>query len=296
MAHTVASAASRPDARRESPLGLAELAGTVQIHGQNHPANVGEMAVEMSRLQWLMSHPEFKRDPVRVMRGVVSWEIHRLLSKNMSLELDGLKLTSRPFDGNGRLICYFGDKFDNIHEFLKIFLREGMVFVDAGANIGSHTINAASLVGRTGSVFAFEADPETYHLLLENIERNKLNNVTVRQTCVADNIGVVSFFKHKDSAKSSIVDRGEKVAVTLPADKLDNLVPTDVGIDVLKIDVEGAEMRVLNGASQIFSSPQPPSIVIIEVFDVRDSTDKAPGFVNCSRAMATSSIARRGKN
>jgi FkbM family methyltransferase len=134
-------------------------------------------------------------------------------------------------DGNGRLICYFGDKFDNIHEFLKIFLREGMVFVDAGANIGSHTINAASLFGRTGSVFAFEADPETYHLLLENIERNKLNNVTVRQTCVADNIGVVSFFKHKDSAKSSIVDRGEKVAVTLPADKLDNLIPADVGID-----------------------------------------------------------------
>ena len=43
----------------------------------------------MSRLQWLVSHPEFKRDPVRVMRGVVSWEIHKLLSKNMSLELDG---------------------------------------------------------------------------------------------------------------------------------------------------------------------------------------------------------------
>lgn len=144
-----------------------------------------------------------------------------MLSKNMSLELDGLKLTSRPLDGNGRLICYFGTKFDNIYEFLKIFLRRGMVFVDIGANIGSHTVNAARLVGNTGAVYAFEADFDTYRLLLENIGLNNLSNVTARQTCVADDIGVVSFFKHKDSAKSSIVDRGEDMAVTLPADKLD---------------------------------------------------------------------------
>jgi FkbM family methyltransferase len=232
----------------------------------------------MSRLQWLVSHPEFKRDPVRVMRGVVSWEIHKLLSKNMSLELDGVKLTSRPFDGNGRLICYFGPKFDDIHEFLKLYLKEGMVFVDVGANIGSHAITAARLVGAKGSVYAFEADLDTYRLLLANIELNHLHNVTVRQTCVSDEVGTVSFFKHKDSAKSSIVDRGEKVAVTLPADKLDNMIPPDVRIDILKVDVEGAEMRALAGATRIFSSPQPPSIVIIEVFDVRDSTDKSAGI------------------
>lgn len=232
----------------------------------------------MSRLQWLVSHPEFKRDPVRVMRGVVSWEIHKFFSRNMSLELDGVKLTSRPFDGNGRLICYFGPKFDDIHEFLKIYLKEGMVFVDVGANIGSHAITAGRLVGKTGSVYAFEADLDTYRLLLSNIELNHLQNVRVRQTCVSDDVGVVSFFKHKDSAKSSIVDRGEKVAVTLPADKLDNMIPPDLKIDVLKIDVEGAEMRVLAGASRTFSSPQPPSIVIIEVFDVRDSTDKSAGI------------------
>ena len=113
----------------------------------------------MSRLGWLLSHPEFRKHPVRVSSGVVSWEIHKLLSRNMALKLDGLKLTARPIDGNGRLICYFGTKFDTIFDFLKTYLKEGMVFVDVGANIGSHAINAARLVGRTGSVFAFEADP-----------------------------------------------------------------------------------------------------------------------------------------
>src|SRR6516164_3603227 len=141
--------------------------------------------MQMSRLGWLLSHPEFRRHPIQVSRGMLSWEINKLLSRNISLELDGLKLSARPIDGNGRLICYFGAKFDAIFDFLKTFLQEGMVFVDVGANIGSHTINAARLVGRTGSVFAFEPDPDTCGVLVENIRSNGLLNVVVRQTCVS---------------------------------------------------------------------------------------------------------------
>lgn len=230
----------------------------------------------MSRIGWLLSHPEFRRHPVRVSGGVLSWEIHKLLSRNMALQLDGLKLTARPVDGNGRLICYFGTKFDPIFDFLNLVLQKGMVFVDVGANIGSHTINAARLVGPTGAVFAFEADPDTYRLLNENIESNGLRNVIVRQTCVSDHVGTLSFYKHRDSAKSSIVDRGETLSVTLPSDKLDNLVP-DRKIDVLKVDVEGAELSVLKGAGAIFQH-RPPSVVLIEVFDIRDNTDKSEGI------------------
>jgi FkbM family methyltransferase len=232
----------------------------------------------MSRLGWLLSHPEFRKHPVRVSSGVVSWEIHKLLSRNMSLKLDGLKLTARPIDGNGRLICYFGTKFDPIFDFLKTYLQEGMVFVDVGANIGSHAINAARSVGRTGSVFAFEADPDTYHLLADNIQSNSLRNIVLKQTCVSDHVGTLSFYKHKDSAKSSIVDRGEKLSVTLPSDKLDNLIPADTKIDILKVDVEGAELSVLRGGRVVFSDQRRPSVVIIEVFDVRDNTDKSEGI------------------
>jgi FkbM family methyltransferase len=232
----------------------------------------------MSRLGWLLSHPEFRKHPVRVSSGVVSWEVHKLLSRNMSLELDGLKLTARPIDGNGRLICYFGTKFDPIFDFLKTYLQEGMAFVDVGANIGSHAINAARLVGRTGSVFAFEADPDTYHLLADNIKTNSLRNIVLKQTCVSDHVGTLSFYKHKDSAKSSIVDRGEKLSFTLPSDTLDNLIPAGAKIDILKVDVEGAELSVLRGGHTVFSDQRRPSVVIIEVFDVRDNTDKSDGI------------------
>jgi FkbM family methyltransferase len=232
----------------------------------------------MSRIGWLLSHPEFRKHPVRVSSGVVSWEIHKLLSRNISLELEGLRLTARPIDGNGRLICYFGTKFDPIFDFLKAFLQRGMVYVDVGANIGSHAINAARLVGGTGAVYAFEADPDTHRLLAENIRSNGLNNIILTQTCVSDHVGTLSFYKHKDSAKSSIVDRGEKLSATLPSNTLDNLIPDTTKIDILKVDVEGAELSVLRGSTRIFSSAHPPSVVIIEVFDVRDNTDKSEGI------------------
>jgi FkbM family methyltransferase len=231
----------------------------------------------MSRLGWLVSHPEFRRNPIRVSSGVVSWEIHKLLSRNMSLDLDGLKLTARPIDGNGRLICYFGTKFDTIFDFLKAFLQKGMVYVDVGANIGSHAINAARLVGSAGSVFAFEADPDTFRLLSDNIDANGLRNLILKQICVSDHVGTLSFYKHKDSAKSSVVDRGEKLSVTLPSDTLDNLI-ADKKIDVLKVDVEGAELSVLRGARAIFNDHRRPSIVIIEVFDIRNNTDNSEGI------------------
>ena len=88
---------------------------------------------------------------------------------------------------------------------------------------------------------------------LENIQSNGLRNIDLRQTCVSDHVGTLSFYKHKDSAKSSIVDRGEKLSVTLPSDTLDNLIPANTKIDVLKVDVEGAELSVLRGATE--SSP-----------------------------------------
>lgn len=210
-------------------------------------------------------------------RGVASWELHKRLEKNTLLELDGIKLIARPIDGNGRLISYFGTKFDPIFDFLKTSLQPGMVYVDVGANIGSHAINAARMVGERGRVFAFEADPETHRILEKNIDLNGLGNIILRQTCVSDDSGSVTFYKHKDSAKSSIVDRGEKTSIVLPADRLDNLIPSDTKIDILKIDVEGAELNVLRGAQKIFEQ-RPPSIVIIEVYDVRDSTDKSQGI------------------
>ena len=56
---------------------------------------------------------------------------------------------------------------------IKMILRPGMTFVDAGANIGYFTLLASRIVGKTGRVFAIERDPANLSILLANIERNK---------------------------------------------------------------------------------------------------------------------------
>jgi FkbM family methyltransferase len=220
------------------------------------------------RLNWLFHHPEFKRRPVAVLGGVARWEWHRLTHSPADLKLGDIIIRARPIDGNGRLICYFGVGFDTLRDFLTSSLKPGMVFVDVGANIGSHAIPAAKLVGDRGRVYAYEADPDTYAMLADNVGRNGVRNVLGEQRAVSNRKEPMRFYVHRDSAKSSTVERAGKGSFLVQADLLDNLIPEGVKIDILKIDVEGADLAVLQGARRIFASDCAPDVVVIEVHDI----------------------------
>src|SRR5206468_5687943 len=85
----------------------------------------------------------------------------------------------------------------------------GMITVDVGANIGTHSIYSARLTGESGKVIAIEADPETAAILRENIALNRSRNVSVFESCISDKTGMVPFNVNSNSAKSSIVYPGE---------------------------------------------------------------------------------------
>ena len=179
------------------------------------------------------------------------------------LPLSGFVIQARPSDGMGRLICYFRDGADELFAFMKAYLAPGMTFVDVGANIGSHTIHGARLVTSSGKVFSFEAAPETFEMLRNNVNLNAIENVTLYNACVADKESIVTFNISVNSARSSLVRKGA-FQKTLPAKTLDNLLPRGTPVDLLKIDVEGAEYLVLSGAKQLFKI-SPPGVVVIEM-------------------------------
>jgi FkbM family methyltransferase len=83
-------------------------------------------------------------------------------------------------------------------------------------------------VGENGKVYAFEAEPDTCALLELNVAENQLNNVVVRNECVMDSEGDVTFYVNKDSAKSSLLQSRdtdvEKIA-SIHGDRLDKLLP-----------------------------------------------------------------------
>jgi FkbM family methyltransferase len=133
--------------------------------------------------------------------------------------------------------------------FLKRVLKPGDLVVDVGANIGLITIEAGGLVGPAGRVISIEPNPRIGSYLKKNIHLNRLKNVMVLQTALGKEKGVARFWCARDDDRSHIVRKG---GIAVPITTLDEVMQAEPGrpIDLLKIDVEGFEMAVLEGASQ----------------------------------------------
>jgi len=139
-------------------------------------------------------------------------------------------------------------------EMFKKVVKEGDVVVDLGANIGYYTLLAARLVGRRGKVYAFEPEPTNYSLLLKNIELNGYDNVVATQKAVSDAGGKVRLFvDNEDTGAHSIYQpEEEKEFVEVEAVTLDDFFKDkDYPINVIKMDVEGAEMAALSGMDKL---------------------------------------------
>jgi FkbM family methyltransferase len=153
---------------------------------------------------------------------------------------------------------------------LEALLGDGKVFVDCGANVGVFTVAAALCVGTTGRVVAFEPDPRTRCLLLENLRRHSVaDRVTIR----AEALGVVAdrlpFKQYANDLLSGLIDapptyKPRHVVQTNDVDvvPLDEAIPR--AVDLVKIDVEGFEVSVLEGARKLLDR-SPDICLIVEV-------------------------------
>jgi FkbM family methyltransferase len=148
-------------------------------------------------------------------------------------------------------------------------LMEGDIVLDLGAHVGYYTVLASVLVGDTGEVIAFEPEPENLYLLHDHIKLNKCNNVTVIEACVADCAGECSF-QRGGTGSGHMIDEGGDF--TVPVVSLDQLLAegTIPLPDYMKIDVEGAEMRVLHGARQVIAEARPTIFLSVHSDQLRD--------------------------
>jgi FkbM family methyltransferase len=147
-------------------------------------------------------------------------------------------------------------------------LEPGMRVVDVGANRGWYTLYAAALVGPTGSVISVEPDPVPLAMLRQNVTANRLANVTIIDGAVGAEAGEFRFVTERESALSHLArDESDTGAnqFRVQVQTLDDLVSTAGGgpVDLVKVDVEGAEIDVLAGATQVLHDDRP--VVIVEV-------------------------------
>lgn len=154
-------------------------------------------------------------------------------------------------------------------------LNKNDVFVDVGANIGLMSIYAALKVGAEGRVIAFEPNPNTKNLLVENLELNKIHNVRVEGMALSS-----------ESKNSKIYDRWDinrggasLIKPANPTHSYDIQETTfteyfnpEQEIKLIKIDVEGYELEVLKGAKTFILNSKTPPMLIIEFSSMRINT------------------------
>jgi FkbM family methyltransferase len=146
-------------------------------------------------------------------------------------------------------------------ELLKQVLGAGMTFVDVGAQIGYFSIVAAALAGERGKVHSFEPDPDNFSRLAANAGAYPC--VSVHNSAVGDRTGETDFYRSPIKTESGWgalfnEDRGrERVSVQVCT--LDSWASSEgiQRIDMLKMDVEGAEYRVLEGAQSVIAKTRP---------------------------------------
>jgi len=146
------------------------------------------------------------------------------------------------------------------------YLKEGDIVVEAGANTGSETLLISRLVGSTGRVLAFEPVPHVIKKLKQNIKLNKITNIDLHEIALGEKDQLISFhINSKDHPNQGMgtklnidFEQGEKISVIQKT--LDSVLETNYlneNIAFIKMDIQGAEFDMLNGASKVIKKFNP---------------------------------------
>jgi FkbM family methyltransferase len=159
--------------------------------------------------------------------------------------------------------------------FLNAFLQPGDIFVDVGANIGLFTLIAAQCVSPAGRVFSFEPNPSTFQRLSENVRMSNFANVSLYQSALSDQIALFNLVVESDDSLGTLAYSENKQVYS---DQLNNCKIIEVNtitwddfaqkhnlvgkVTLMKIDVEGWEAHVLDGAVEMLARPDAPVLHI----------------------------------
>jgi FkbM family methyltransferase len=182
------------------------------------------------------------------------------LSSGQSLYVD-------PFDAVGREIVRSGCYEPETVAVFQALLAPGMIVVDAGAHVGQYTVIASALVGAEGRVHAFEPDPETFRQLQANVALNRCRNVACNPVALSRDDGTATLFLSDvsnvggNSLRPTVCYRGRRTEVRLQTLDRYAMSATLPRLDVLKADVEGAELFLLQGGVEVITRFTPTMIL-----------------------------------
>jgi len=182
----------------------------------------------------------------------------------------GSEMLLHPYYAMDYEIMAFGTYGEGVQRLIEARLRPGMVFFDLGANIGSVSLHAAWRVGPAGQVHSFEPVPALVDRLTANVSRNRLTEVIrVHPLAVSNASGKtkinIAGREVNNQGRASLVDAPAAFAqVEVETITLDEFVLREgiEHIDLIKVDIEGAEPLMIQGAQKVLNSPEAPDLIV----------------------------------
>lgn len=196
------------------------------------------------------------------------------------INCDGITMKVDISDYIGHYL-YFGFEDRGMQRLFSLCAEDATV-VDVGANIGWTALRMAHRAVR-GGVFAFEPDPYNAEQCLENISRNDLTNIELFSSGLGDTDTTVAMEVRTPSNRGGnrIAPQGVNASRLVRITRMDNVsaLRNANKIDLIKIDVEGYELRVLKGAREILLKHKPVLFIELDDNNLRDQTDSPADLI-----------------
>ena len=200
------------------------------------------------------------------LRQLTNWTIRQLLPKQ--IEIHGATVVLNPTDPVVSGALHFGVYEKAETRFFQSACRDGMTFLDVGANLGYYTALAARAVGPNGRVLAVEPDPDSFGYLEQTIAANAVGNVQAFPVAASDAPATLPLYISTDNRGDNRLyasgeDRPQVEVTARPLDALlrENKIDT---VDLIKIDVQGYEPKVIAGLRETIAAS--PNLTLLTEF------------------------------
>lgn len=188
---------------------------------------------------------------------VIGKFLHNLIPSSFVIPILSGKLKGKRWVvGSSNFECVLGTYEYAKHILFEREIHTNEIVYDLGAHVGFYTLLASELVGKNGIVVSFEPFNQNFEYLLNHVNMNACKNVIVNNIAVSNFSGVSYFQEGEGTYTGHLSGNGKIIVETIKlddyVDENSNLIP-----NCLKIDVEGEEYAVLQGAKKIISEYHP---------------------------------------